>query len=49
MELQPYDGEIVAITELIEREPYSNLDKSTRERFLSTPLHYKMREELLKQ
>jgi MOSC domain-containing protein YiiM len=48
MWFQPFDGEIVSIAELISHDPYNKLDDATRNRFLSTPLHSKMREELQK-
>ncbi len=48
MQFQPFDGEIVSIEELIKHDPYDKLDQETRDCFLSTPLHSKMREQLIR-
>jgi MOSC domain-containing protein YiiM len=46
MRFQPFAGEIVSIAELIAHDPYDTLNDATRQRFLATPLHYKMRDKL---
>jgi MOSC domain-containing protein YiiM len=48
MQVEPFDGEIVSIKELISHDPYDKLDDATRNRFLSAPLHFKMMAQLRK-
>jgi MOSC domain-containing protein YiiM len=46
LHLQPYPGTKVTMSEWISSIPLRNLGEADRERFLSTPLHYKARQEL---
>jgi MOSC domain-containing protein YiiM len=46
LRLQPYNGTKITISEWISSSPLRNLDQASRSRFLSTPIHYKTRQEL---
>jgi MOSC domain-containing protein YiiM len=46
MQLVPFNGPHISISEWIENEPLGNMDAATRERFLSVPIHDKARAQL---
>ncbi len=47
MQLFPFEGEIVTIADLIDYDPYENIDEATCLRLLSSPIHHKLRGRLL--
>ncbi len=48
MQLHPFEGTKISIGEWIASEPLQALNEARRAHFLSVPLHYKARKELLK-